>query len=259
MRPLTLHHSGISGISRSGRPNVRVATLLIAVALLVTPLLHTVQAQLRGGGNRPSRPSGSSGYWFSGGAAAAGIGTITDGPSGSTWDFSGDPRWLLRGTLEKSVGATTTIGIAGSYGTVDFGYQPLAGTGVLDPVPGDTSLANACRIEGCTGQTDVWGAQAVLRGGGGSEGIHQVVEVSAGAMSFRNLVVKANGESLGIENTVDVGGSIGYGLGYALSRDFHVAFVQDFGISWHRGDMLPDGTGRTYRTRNSRVTLRYGF
>lgn len=236
-----------------------VATLVMVATLAANPLASTLQAQLRGGGNRPVRSTGTSSYWFSGGASAAGLGTITDGPSGSRWDFTGDPRWLLRGTLEKSVGETTTIGIAGSYGTVDFGYRPLEGIGMIDPIPGDTSLANACRIEGCTGQTDVWGAQAVLRGGGGSEGLHQIVEVSAGAMSFRNLSVKANGESLGIENTIDVGGSIGYGFGYALSRDFHVAFVQDFGISWHRGDMLPEGTGRTYRTRNSRITLRYGL
>ncbi len=256
MRPLTLHDSGIS---HTRRPHALLATLVIVATLLVTPLLTELHAQLRGGDNRPRRQTGTSRYWISGGASAAGLGTISDGPSGSTWDFTGDPRWLLRGTLEKSVGATTTIGIAGSYGTVDFGYRPLAGTGVLDPMPGDTSLANVCRIDGCTGQTEAWGAQAVLRGGGGSEGLHQIVEVAAGAMSFRNLRVKANGESLGVENTVDVGGSIGYGLGYALSRDFHVAFVQDFGISWHRGEMLPEGTGRTYRTRNSRITLRYGL
>lgn len=256
MRPLTLH---TRCLSRLRRQYAQVATLAVVATLVVTPLTNTVHAQLRGGGNRPVRSTGTSSYWFSGGASVAGIGTISDGPSGSSWDFSGDPRWLLRGTLEKSVGATTTLGIAGSYGTVDFGFSPLAGAPAFDPVPGDTSLASACRVEGCTGQTEVWGAQAVLRGGGGSEGLHQIVEIVAGAMSFRNLSVKANGESLGIENTVDIGGSIGYGLGYALSRDFHVAFVQDFGISWHRGDMLPEGTGRTYRTRNSRITLRYGL
>jgi len=253
MRPSTLHNSGIF------RPHALLTTLVIVATLVIAPLVNSLQAQLRGGGNRPARSGGSSRFWFSGGASAVGLGTISDGPSGSVWDFTGDPLWLLRGSLEKSMGPGTTIGIAGSYGKVDFGYRPLAGVAAPDPIPGDTSRAQACRVEGCTGQTEVWGAHGVLRGGGDSEGLHQIVEVAAGAMSFRNLTVKANGESLGIDNTIDVGASLGYGFGYAFSRDFQVAFVQDFGISWHRGDMLPDGTGRTYRTRNSRVTLRYGL
>lgn len=245
----------------SVRPSIAptlVPSLVLALAMAWS-LPVEVEAQLRGGGQSRPRVSGVSGYWISAGAAAAGLGPVKDGPSASQWDFGGDPRWLLRGTLEKAMGATTTIGLAASFGNVDFGYSNLEGAPVLDPMPGDTSSVTRCQSSGCTGQLDLWGLQAVLRGGGSNDGLYQVVEATAGVNSFRNLTVKSDGAALPIENTIDYNASIGYGIGFAFSSDFHVAFVQDFGIAWHRGEMLPEGTGRTYRTRNSRVTLRYGL
>lgn len=238
----------------------RAWSLALALALAMAwSWPSAVEAQIRGGGNSRPRASGVSGYWVSAGAAAAGLGPVKDGPSGSEWDFGGDPRWVLRGTIEKAMGATTTLGVAASFGNVDFGYGALDGAPPFDPMPGDTSSVTRCRVAGCTGQLDLWGLQAMLRGGGSNDGLYQVVEATAGVNSFRNLTVKSDGAALPIENTIDYNASLGYGIGFAFSSDFHVAFVQDFGIAWHRGEMLPEGTGRTYRTRNSRVTLRYGL
>jgi hypothetical protein len=38
-----------------------------------------------------------------------------------------------------------------------------------------------------------------------------------------------------------------------------IGLVQDFGIGWHSKDNLPDDTGRTYRTRATRASLRFKF
>jgi hypothetical protein len=234
-------------------------TFRLALLLLV-PLLAVsspVAAQLRGGG--PVRSSGTPKWWFSGGAAVAGVGTVSDGPSGSTWDFSGDPRWQVRGTLEKALQPTTTLGLGLNFGNVDFNYRPLPGAGVPDAPPDEPASVAACRSAGCTGQMDLWGVQAVLRGGGAAEGLYQIVEATGGVMGFRGLRAKLDGAPLPVENTVDINVGIGYGIGFALDTDFHIAFVQDWGIAWHRSDGLPEGVGRTYRTRNSRITLRYGL
>ncbi len=232
----------------------RVASLLVPLLLAALAPAH---AQIRGGG--PARPTGSSGWWFSGGAVVAGLGTVNDGRSGSAWSFSGDPRWQMRGTLEKATGPTTTLGLAVNFGNVDFRYEPLPGAPVPAPLPDEPTSVGNCRTAGCTGQLDLWGVHGVVRGGGAAEGLYQVVEVSGGVTGFRNLRAKADGAPLPADNAYDVNVGLGYGLGYAMSRDFHIAFVQDWGIAWHRGGDLPEGTGRTYQTRNSRITLRYGL
>lgn len=228
---------------------------LIALLLLtVSPL----EAQLRGGGQSRTRATGVSSWWFSGGAGVIGLGPVNDGVSGSSWDFSGDPRWQLRGTLEKTTQPNTTIGVGVSYGNVDLAYQPFPDV-VPQSVPDQPASVTTCQITGCSASVDLWAVQAVMRGGGASEGMYQVVEVAGGVQGFRNMRTREDDAVLPVKDAVDINASIGYGLGYALSRDFHIAFVQDFGIAWHSGDALPDGYKRTYRTRNSRVTLRYGL
>jgi hypothetical protein len=234
------------------RPSV-LARSVVLVLLAAAP----AGAQLRGGA--PARPSGTPEWWFSGGIVAATVGTVSDGASGSTWDFSGDPRWQIRGTLEKAVQPTTTLGLAVNYGTVDFRYAPLAGAGVPDLAPETPASVAQCVSAGCTGQLDLWGAQLVLRGGGAREGLHQILEVTGGVTGFRGLRAKEDGRPLPAADAIDVNVGLGYGLGYAFDADFHVGFVQDWGIAWHRGAALPEGVGRTYRTRNSRLTIRYGF
>jgi hypothetical protein len=56
-----------------------------------------------------------------------------------------------------------------------------------------------------------------------------------------------------------VAGSMGFGFGYTLSPGMVIGLVQDFGIGWHSKDNLPDDTGRTYRTRATRASLRFKF
>ncbi len=233
---------------------LRPAFLSVALLCVASSSLH---AQIRGGG--PSRPSGTSAWWLSGGAVVANVGLVSDGESASQWDFGGDPRWQMRGTLEKAIQPTTTLGIGVNFGAVDLQYRPLPGAGVLDPAPGTPTTVVACQTIGCAAQVDLWGIQGVLRGGGASEGLYQVLEITGGVTGFRNMRAREDAERLPAKDAIDLNVGLGYGLGFALSSDFHVAFVQDFGLAWHRGTALPDGVKRTYQTRNSRITLRYGL
>jgi len=234
---------------------LRPALLQLVMLLAVS---SSVEAQLRGGG-APVRSSGLPAWWFSGGAVVAGVGTVNDGASGSTWDFTGDPRWQVRGTLEKAVQPTTTLGVGVNFGNVDLNYRPLAGGRVPDAPPDEPASVATCRSVGCAAQVDLWSVQGVLRGGGAAEGLYQIVEVTGGVIGFRGMRATVDGSALPVSNSVDVNAGIGYGFGFALDRDFHIAFVQDFGIAWHAADGLPEGVGRTYRVRNSRITLRYGL
>jgi hypothetical protein len=229
---------------------------LLFVTLLATS--SPASAQLRGGGGQ-TRSSAVPAWWFSGGAVVVGMGTVNDGASGSTWDFSGDPRWQVRGALEKAIQPTTTLGVGVNFGNVDFNYRPLPGGRVPEARADESAAVTTCRTVGCTGQVDLWSVQGVLRGGGAAEGLYQIIEATGGVIGVRGMRAKVDGSALPVANSVDVNAGIGYGIGFALDTDFHVAFVQDWGIAWHAADGLPEGAGRTYRVRNSRITLRYGL
>jgi len=229
--------------------------LLVPLLVIASP----ASAQLRGGGGGPTRATGLPKWWISGGAVAASMGTVSDGASASQWDFSGDPRWQVRGTLEKTVQPTTTLGVAVNFGNVDFNYRPLAGVTPPAALPDEPAAITECRTTGCASQADLWSVQAVLRGGGAAEGLYQIVEATAGVLGFRAMRATLDGSPLPVTDSYDVNAGIGYGIGFALAADFHIAFVQDWSIAWHRAEGLPEGAGRTYQVRNSRITLRYGL
>lgn len=242
----------------SGRIEALARRHVAAAAWLVLAPLAPLSAQLRGGG--PVRVSGTPSWWVSGGVSATSIGTISDGRSGSTWTFDGDPRFLVRGTIEKTLQPTTTIGLGVSWGTSDLRYAPLAGAPVADLLPGTPAELGACfAAGGCAALADLFAAQLVLRGGGAREGVHQILEVTGGVSGYRNFRTKASALPLTVKDAIDVNAGLGYGIGYAFGPDFHVGLVQDIGIAWHSGAELPDDVGRTYRLRNTRVTIRYGF
>jgi hypothetical protein len=237
---------------------MRPALAVLSAALFMS-LAVPACAQVRGGGGARRPAYGSNAWWVSGGATLLGLGPVPDGVSGSQWDFSGDPRWTVRGTIEKTIQPTTTFGIGVNHGTVDLRYQPLPGAPPVTPDPEAGEELARCRTAGCAAQLDFGGVQAVLRGGGADEGLYQIVEVTGGVNAFRNVRSRTDDTPLPAGTILDLTAGLGYGLGFALSRDLHLAFVQDWGIAWRTRDGLPDGTGRTYRTRNSRVTLRYGL
>jgi hypothetical protein len=232
----------------------RVLVPLLTGLLLTLAVASPAVAQIRGRppvGGQMRGPS--QGWWFSGGAAGLVINEISDGASGKLWRFGKDPVWQLRGTLEKAIDPMSTLGISVGYGVVDLNVSRLPNTGVVDPAPG------AICVDSCEAQVETWSLMGQFRSGGG-DGFHTFFEGQGGVNGFRNLRTKDTKEALAdADMQLDVAGSLGFGFGYALSPGMVITLVQDFGMGWHAKENLPEGTGRTYRTRATRAALRFKF
>ncbi|MEN9509265.1 MAG: hypothetical protein RLZZ621_1828 [Gemmatimonadota bacterium] len=193
--------------------------------------------------------------WVAGGAAALSIGDIQDGKTGAVWRFSTDPMLQLRGSLERTGADGSSIGVVVGHGTADLSLVPFAGKSDLSAEVRPTS----CRT-GCSATVDVWHLLGQLRTATRATGFHTFFEAQGGVAGFRALRTRATKEAIGpTAMRVDLTGTIGAGFGYALSRDMHLALVQDYGIGWHDRTGIPEGTGRSWRIRTTRASLRFAF
>lgn len=247
----------VGGRLCGGRRGRRLGPLF-ATALLTTALLvgaaAPLAAQIRGG-RRPMAQQPDHGWWFSGGANAVTLNDIADGRTNTRWKFGADPLWQFRATLEKALDEGSTLGIAAGYGVVDVTLEPLV---VVPSLPGAVSRVCA---SGCEAQTELYTLTGQFRSGGGQRGFHTIFVLAGGANAFRNFTVRATGDSVpGLTKLqTDLGGTLGGGFAYALSRGLVVELIQDFGIGWHSKENLADGQGRTYRSRSTRAGLRFQF
>src|SRR5688572_1760745 len=121
------------------------------------------------------------------------------------------------------------------------------------------SLHDALPISSRDADGDILSLQALFHAGGGA-GLHQVIEVSAGVIEFRNFRARDNGDALGPpDGDRDLTFGLGYGFGYGISSRAHIALVQDFGYTFHQRDGLPASSSRTTMNRSTRIGLRIGF
>lgn len=229
---------------------------LALLALCAVGPVTPAAAQIRGSRPRPIEPN--YGWWFSGGANAVVMNDVRDGRSNTLWRFGSDPLWQFRGTLEKALDQSSTLGITAGYGVVDVNlsqYQPQFAPNVT--TPGGTCLTTT----GCQAQTEMWSAMGQFRSGGGNRGFQTLFVLSGGANAYRNFRLKASGDSIpGLSGMrTDLAGTIGGGVAYALGRGTVIELIQDFGIAWHSKEGLAEGDGRTYRSRTTRAGLRFHF
>jgi hypothetical protein len=209
---------------------------------------QVADAQMRSG----RAVSGTPGWWFSAGAGAMGVGDIADGASNTRWRFLGDPRWVLRGTLEKSLDGTSSLGLAAAYGVIDVNVVRLR-----DDI-GPVGLPPSCPPP-CDAQSQFWSAMLQFRSGG-NNGFHTVFEAAGGLIALRDFRARVDRSALAdLPSSLNPAGSLGFGFGYAMGRDFAITLVQDGGIAFHSKEALPENTGRTWRTRTTKAELRFGF
>jgi len=129
----------------------------------------------------------------------------------------------------------------------------------------NTHVPLACQLS-CNATAQLWTGMAQFRSGGG-EGFHTLFEASAGATVFRDFRTNLKTGTPtsppdpidGIGRAIDLSGTIGLGFGYALSRGLVASLVQDGGIGFHSKTDLPSGTGRTWKMRTTRASLRVRF
>lgn len=166
-------------------------------------------------------------------------GSIADGRTNTDWIFSDGLAW--RATLEYGLGGGSAIGLLGTFARMPLEVRSRS----------DASSRDA--------DGDILSLQALFHAGGGA-GLHQVIEVSAGLVEFRNFRADGSGERIGpVDGDRDFTFSLGYGFGFGITRRSHIVLVQDFGYMFHQREGLPASASRTTMHRSTRIGLRLGF
>jgi hypothetical protein len=229
-------------VLRSPQVAGRVTRVTFALAALVTSVTTESAAQII---RVPENAGFPPRVWVSGSLAALASQNVVDGRTSSIWEFGNRTAAQYRVSLELPVGPSFTAGVVGTFARAPLRYidrDPLA-----DPIGSGASYADA----------DISSLAALFRIGGG-QGFHQVIEASAGIMQYDNFR-RRDGSALPPGPDRDLMGTIGYGAGYGFGRSFQVSLVQDFGVSLHQKEALPEDAGRVTQQRTTRLTLRYGF
>jgi hypothetical protein len=201
-------------------------------------VVSSADAQARRRVPRPVEPS----IWGTLSVGLFNANDVSDGRTGSTWDFGQASSPQFRAALEKSVSSTISIGAVGSYARVPFIYRGGGSAG----------------CQACEAHLNVLtlGASFHLSG---SQGFHQVLEGSAGALKYQGLERDSNGEALPPgDGNVDPYFTFGYGFGYGFSRNMKISVVQDFGLALHEREGLSSEQSNTLRHRTIRLNFRYG-
>lgn len=141
---------------------VRLLALVIALVLGVTFVTHEAGAQIL---QLPGKRRDV--VWATAWAGYYDPGSMADGRTNSDWLFSDGLAW--RGTVEYGIGGGSAIGVVGT-----FARLPLEVRSRTEALSRDADA-------------DIRSLQALFHAGGGGAGLHQVIEVSAGVIEFRNF------------------------------------------------------------------------
>ena len=186
---------------------------------------------------RSRYPLGAPTAFVSLGAALQQGWSVTDGSTGSRWEFgSATP---FEASLEKAVSGGISFGVRGSTGKVPLRYV----------VPAMTTEADAT-------VSQLFGTLHVSNG----SQFHSVLELSAGATLYSDFRSRANGNKLGPDTAdPDFSFAFGYGFGYAFSPVFSIDVVQDVTTALHQKTGLSAGDDSSVRIQGTRIVGRFGL
>lgn len=212
--------------------------LLSAMLLTAT----SANAQIRRRAPVAAEPS----YWVSLGAGVYGANELSDGATNSTWDFGEGTNWQYRVAVEKVLQSQFSLGGVLTYVNVPFVYiSPRGNTG------------STCGR--CDAHLDLTSIGVSFHAGGG-QGLHQVLEVSAGAALYRNLRRDSDNQQLDpTDGNVDPFFTFGYGFGYTFNPTMALSIVQDYGLVLHERTGLTNDQSNTLTQRTTRLNFRMGF
>jgi hypothetical protein len=175
--------------------------------------------------------------WVSLGAAVQQSWSVTDGATGSRWEFGNATPY--EASLEKALSGGASFGVRGSTGEVPLRY--------VGPLVTTEADANVSQLFG------------TLRVASGRE-FHTVLEFSAGATVYSNFRARSDGATLGPDHAdADFSFAIGYGLGYFFSPAFSIDVVQDVTTSLHQKTGLSAGDDSSVRIHGTRIVGRIGL
>lgn len=216
-----------------------VNRIIVLALLLVTAA--PVRAQVFGG-SPPADPS----IWFGAGVGAFAADGVTDGGTGSTWDFGSGTNLQYRASLEKTIQNQTSVGFTAGYVNIPITYR-------------GTSAASANTCAQCNAHLKLYTLALSLHAGGGL-GFHQVLEASAGVNYYRDLRRDSDGTALApIDGNIDPALNFGYGFGYNFSKSQELFLIQDYGIALHERRGTQNSQSNTLTMRTTRIGYRMGF
>lgn len=209
--------------------------------ILLTTLLFmatSADAQIqRRGAVSTNEPS----MWVDLGIGVYSANGISDGSTNSTWDFGNGTDWQYRAALEKVLQNQFSLGGVVTYVNVPFVYSGPNCAG------------------GCDAHLDLTSLGASFHAGGG-QGLHQVLEVSAGAALYRNLTRDSDKFKLApTGGNIDPFFTFGYGFGYTFNPTMQLSVVQDYGLALHERTGLTNDQSNTLTQRTTRLNFRMGF
>lgn len=207
--------------------------ILTALALVTAT---SANAQIRRRAPVVTEPSS----WASLGVGLYGANHVSDGATSSTWDFGDGTSWQYRASFEKALQSTFSVGGVLTYVNLPFLYT-----------------APSCAS--CNAHLDLTTVGASFHAGGG-QGLHQVLEVSAGAAFYRNLKEDSNNRPLApTGGNTDPFFTFGYGFGYTFNPTMQLSLVQDYGLVLHERTGINNNQSNTLTQRSTRLNFRMGF
>ena len=206
---------------------------------VLLPLFHAAESGaqvIRRGGLGTAPPS----VWVSGGASFAQGWSVTDGSTGSRWEFGDATQY--QASLEKALSGAS-VGLRGTTSRASLRYSGFTAAGA--PVSTDAD-ANVSQL------------LAVVHVAGG-QGFHSVLELDAGTTLYSNFRTHTSGEKLVPASDPDFTFSFGYGFGYGFSNRFAVEVVQDVTTILHQHAGLSGGEPTSVRLHSTRLVGRLGL
>jgi hypothetical protein len=175
--------------------------------------------------------------WVSAGAALQQAFSVTDGTTGTQWQFGSAT--MYEASLEKALASGMTIGVRGSTALVPLNYAGPAVTFDAD-----------ARV------SQMFGTLRLTSG----QGFHTVLELSAGATYYSEFRARSTGMKLEpLAGDTDFSFAFGYGFGYSFSPRVSVDVVQDVATSVHQKTGLSAGDDSTVRIQGTRIMGRIGL
>lgn len=170
---------------------------------------------------------------------------VVDGRTESVWRFGSALQY--RGTLEMDVGNSGALGLA-----VGLADAPLTYDSYATIPPAECGPA-------CDAHVKIWTLLGTFHMGGGI-GFHQIIDLSAGAIVYRDFTMDDGGTSLAPESPdTDISLSIGYGFGWGFSNRMQLMLVQDAAYVLHQRDDLSGGQDSNSTQYITRLGLRIGL
>jgi len=190
--------------------------------------------------------------WMTAGISGFRANGVNDGLTASNWNFANATNFQYRASIENGMANGSSFGIAGSYAHVPFSYS----ADLTKPLP---ASEKGTRCITCDAHLDMMTLVATFHSGAGA-GLHQLVELEGGIVSYRNLKMDTGGAKLApTGGNIDPLFSGGYGFGYGLSDRTSIDFISTWTFAIHERKGLSNGSSNTNSMPSLRLSLRMGF